>query len=150
MIDAGLPLVQCLDILGTQHDNATFKKIINMVKADVESGSTFSDALAKHPAAFDRLYTNLVAAGEVGGILDTILNRLAAYMEKAEILKRKVKGAMVYPISVSVVAVGVVVLMLLKVIPVFEKMFKDFGGSPRTRVITTIIPTLMSRMAQSR
>jgi type IV pilus assembly protein PilC len=129
MIDAGLPLVQCLEILGSQEPNATFKKILGMVKADVESGSTFSDALAKHPGTFDRLYTNLVAAGEVGGILDTILNRLAAYMEKAEALKRKVKGAMVYPISVVVVAVGVVVLMLLKVIPVFEKMFTDFGGT---------------------
>jgi type IV pilus assembly protein PilC len=129
MIDAGLPLVQCLEILASQEPNATFKKILGMVKADVESGSTFSDALAKHPGTFDRLYTNLVAAGEVGGILDTILNRLAAYMEKAEALKRKVKGAMVYPISVVVVAVGVVVLMLLKVIPVFEKMFTDFGGT---------------------
>jgi type IV pilus assembly protein PilC len=139
MIDAGLPLVQCLEILGAQQTNATFKKITQTVKADVESGSTFSDALGKHPAAFDRLYVNLVAAGEVGGILDTILNRLAAYMEKAEALKRKVKGAMVYPISVTVVAVGVVVLMLLKVIPVFEKMFRDFGGTlpgPTQMVIT--------------
>jgi type IV pilus assembly protein PilC len=129
MIDAGLPLVQCLEILGGQQENKTFKKIILETKADVESGSTFSDALRKHPAAFDRLYVNLVAAGEVGGILDTILNRLAAYMEKAEALKRKVKSAMVYPASVVVIAVGVVVLMLLKVIPVFEKMFADFGGT---------------------
>jgi type IV pilus assembly protein PilC len=129
MIDAGLPLVQCLEILGSQQENKTFKRIIFDVKQDVESGSTFSDALRKQPAAFDRLYVNLVAAGEVGGILDTILNRLAAYMEKAEALKRKVKGAMVYPISVVVIAVGVVVLMLLKVIPVFEKMFADFGGT---------------------
>jgi type IV pilus assembly protein PilC len=129
MIDAGLPLVQCLDILGSQQENKAFKKIIMTVKSDVESGSTFSDALAKHPAAFDRLFVNLVAAGEVGGILDTILHRLATYMEKAEALKRKVKSAMVYPTSVVVVAVGVVVLMLLKVIPVFEKMFMDFGGT---------------------
>jgi type IV pilus assembly protein PilC len=129
MIDAGLPLVQCLDILGTQSENKTFKKIILETKADVESGATFSDALRKHPMAFDRLYVNLVAAGEVGGILDTILNRLAAYMEKAEALKRKVKSAMVYPASVVVIAVGVVVLMLMKVIPVFEKMFADFGGT---------------------
>jgi type IV pilus assembly protein PilC len=129
MIDAGLPLVQCLEILGSQAEGKLFKKIILDTKADVESGATFSDALRKHPAAFDRLYVNLVAAGEVGGILDTILNRLAAYMEKAEALKRKVKGAMVYPMSVVVIAVGVVVLMLLKVIPVFEKMFADFGGS---------------------
>jgi type IV pilus assembly protein PilC len=129
MIDAGLPLVQCLEILGTQQEGKTFKKIILETKADVESGATFSDALRKHPAAFDRLYVNLVAAGEVGGILDTILNRLAAYMEKAEALKRKVKSAMVYPTSVVVIAVGVVVLMLMKVIPVFEKMFADFGGT---------------------
>jgi type IV pilus assembly protein PilC len=129
MIDAGLPLVQCLEILGGQQDHKTFKRVILEVKADVESGSTFSDALKKQPKAFDRLYVNLVAAGEVGGILDTILNRLANYMEKAEALKRKVRGAMVYPASVVTIAVGVVVLMLLKVIPVFEKMFADFGGT---------------------
>jgi type IV pilus assembly protein PilC len=129
MIDAGLPLVQCLDILAGQQPNATFKKVLVTVKADVESGSTFSDALSKHPRTFDRLYTSLVSAGEVGGILDTILNRLAVYMEKAEALKRKVKSAMVYPISVLVVAVLVVVVMLLKVIPVFEQMFQDFGGA---------------------
>ena len=111
MIDAGLPLVQCLDILGSQQENKTSKKIIMTVKSDVESGSTFSDALAKHPAAFDRLFVNLVAAGEVGGILDTILHRLATYMEKAEALKRKVKSAMVYPTSVIVVAVGFGVLL---------------------------------------
>ncbi len=129
MIDAGLPLVQCLDILGNSGENKTFKKVILDVKSGVESGATFSEALARHPKVFDRLYTNLVAAGEVGGILDTILNRLAAYMEKAEKLKRQVKAAMVYPISVTVIAVGIVILMLLKVIPVFEKMFKDFGGA---------------------
>jgi type IV pilus assembly protein PilC len=128
MIDAGLPLVQCLEILGSQQENKAFKKIITGVKGEVESGSTFSDALAKHPKAFDRLYVNLVAAGEVGGILDTILNRLAAYLEKLDALKRKVQSAMVYPVTVLVVAVGVVVLMLMKVIPVFEKMFADFGG----------------------
>ncbi len=128
MIDAGLPLVQCLDILGSSSDHKTFKKIILDVKAGVESGGTFSEALNRHPKTFDRLYTNLVAAGEVGGILDTILNRLAAYMEKAAVLKRKVKSAMVYPISVSVIAAVIVVVMLVKVIPVFEKMFSDFGG----------------------
>jgi type IV pilus assembly protein PilC len=151
MIDAGLPLVQCLEILGGQEPNATFKKTLTMVKADVESGSTFSDALAKHPNTFDRLYTNLVAAGEVGGILDTILNRLAAYMEKAEALKRKVKGAMVYPISVIVVAVGVVVLMLLKVIPVFEKMFTDFGGTlpTPTRMVIDASHTLQAYFVHS-
>jgi type IV pilus assembly protein PilC len=128
MIDAGLPLVQCLDILGSQQSNATFRVIIKEIKSDVEQGSTFADALRKHPKPFDALYTNLVAAGEVGGILDTILNRLAVYLEKADALRRKVKGAMVYPTTVLVVAVGVVVLMLVKIIPTFERMFKDFGG----------------------
>ena len=129
MIDAGLPLVQCLDILGTQQESASFKKIILQIKGDVEAGSTFSDALGKHPKVFDRLYVNLVAAGEVGGILDTILSRLAAYLEKNDKLRRKVKGAMTYPAAVTVIATLVVVVMLTKVIPVFEKMFKDFGGT---------------------
>jgi type IV pilus assembly protein PilC len=128
MIDAGLPLVQCLDILGEQQPNKTFKKIIRDVKADVEQGSTFADALRKHPKPFDDLFVNLVQAGEIGGILDTILNRLAVYLEKADALARKVKGAMVYPSTVMVVAIAVVVLMLTKVIPTFEKMFADFGG----------------------
>ncbi len=128
MIDAGLPLVQCLKILGDQQENKTFKKIIEGVRSDVEQGSTFADALGKHPKPFDALYCNLVAAGEVGGILDTILNRLAVYLEKADALARKVKGAMVYPTTVLVVAIGVVVLLLVKVIPTFEKMFADFGG----------------------
>jgi type IV pilus assembly protein PilC len=128
MIDAGLPLVQCLEILGDQQPNITFKTAIRQVKADVEQGSTFADALRKHPKPFDALYVNLVAAGEVGGILDTILNRLAVYLEKADALARKVKGAMVYPSTVMVVAVAVVVLMLVKIIPTFEQMFADFGG----------------------
>jgi type IV pilus assembly protein PilC len=138
MIDAGLPLVQCLEILGSQQENTTFKKKILEIKHEVEGGSTFSDALSKHPKLFDDLYVNLVAAGEVGGILDTILNRLAKYMEKAAALRRKVKGAMVYPISVTVIAALVVVVMLVKVIPVFEKMFADFGGAlpgPTQKVI---------------
>ncbi len=128
MIDAGLPLVQCLDILGEQQPNKTFKGIIRDVKSDVEQGSTFADALRKHPKPFDDLFVNLVQAGEIGGILDTILNRLAVYLEKADALAKKVKGAMVYPSTVMVVAIGVVVLMLTKVIPTFEKMFEDFGG----------------------
>jgi type IV pilus assembly protein PilC len=128
MIDAGLPLVQCLEILGEQQPNKTFKTIIREVKSDVEQGSTFADALRKHPKPFDDLFTNLVQAGEIGGILDTILNRLAVYLEKADALARKVKGAMVYPTTVMVIAIGVVVLMLTKVIPTFEKMFADFGG----------------------
>jgi type IV pilus assembly protein PilC len=128
MIDAGLPLVQCLQILGDQQGNRTFKEIIREVKSDVEQGSTFADGLAKHPKPFDALYTNLVAAGEIGGILDTILTRLAVYLEKADALRRKVRGAMVYPTTVLIVAIGVVVLLLTKVIPTFEKMFADFGG----------------------
>ncbi len=129
MIDAGLPLVQCLQILGDQNENPTFKGVIREVKSDVEQGSTFADALRKHRKPFDELYVNLVQAGEIGGILDTILNRLSAYLEKADALARKVKGAMVYPATVLVVAIVVVVLMLVKIIPVFEKMFADFGGT---------------------
>jgi type IV pilus assembly protein PilC len=127
MIDAGLPLVQCLEILGSQTDNAAFRDVIFAIKAKVESGSTFADALADHPKVFDELYVQLCAAGEVGGILDTILNRLAAYREKAEKLKRKVKSALTYPIIVLCVAIGVTALLLLKVTPVFAKMFADFG-----------------------
>jgi type IV pilus assembly protein PilC len=140
MIDAGLPLVQCLKILGDQQENSTFKKIIEEVRNDVEQGSTFADALSKHPKPFDTLFCNLVAAGEVGGILDTILNRLATYLEKADALARKVKGAMVYPTTVLVVAIGVVVLLLVKVIPTFEKMFADFGGElpGPTQVVVSI------------
>ena len=129
MIDAGLPLVQCLDILGTQLDNLAFREVLQKVKAKVESGSTLADALGDHPKVFDTLYVQLVAAGEIGGILDTILNRLAQYIEKNEKLKSKVKGAMVYPSIVLVVAVGVTVVLLLFVTPTFEKMFKDFGGA---------------------
>ncbi len=129
MIDAGLPLVQCLEILGDQNSNPTFKEIIRQVRSDVEQGSTFADALRKHPKPFDELYVNLVQAGEIGGILDTILNRLAVYLEKADALRRKVKGAMVYPVTVLVVAIAVVVLLLVKVIPTFEQMFADFGGA---------------------
>jgi len=127
MIDAGLPLVQCLDILGSQMDNRRFRKVVFAIKSKVESGSTFADSLKDHPKIFDELFVQLCAAGEVGGILDTILNRLAVYREKAEKLKRKVKGAMVYPVIVITVAVGVTALLLLKVTPVFAKMFQDFG-----------------------
>lgn len=129
MIDAGLPLVQCLDILGSQMDNPAFKKVIFQIKAKVEQGSTFADALKEHPKVFDELFVQLCAAGEVGGILDTILNRLATYREKAEKLKRKVKGAMIYPVIVICVAIGVTALLLLKVTPVFAKMFGDFGSA---------------------
>ena len=128
MIDSGLPLVQCLDILSGQQENKTFKEILVNVKESVESGSTFADALGKHPKAFDQLYVNLVAAGEVGGILDTILGRLAAYIEKAMKLKKQVKGAMVYPLTIMSIAVVVVGVILVFVIPTFAKMFADFGG----------------------
>jgi type IV pilus assembly protein PilC len=129
MIDAGLPLVQCLDILGSQMDNPAFRKVLFAIKAKVEQGSTFADALKDHPKVFDELFVQLCAAGEVGGILDTILNRLATYREKAEKLKRKVKGAMIYPVIVICVAIGVTALLLLKVTPVFAKMFADFGSA---------------------
>jgi len=128
MIDAGLPLVQCLDILGSQADRHGVQKVIFAVKADVESGSTLADALRKHPKVFDDLYVNLVSAGEIGGILDTILNRLAAYMEKNQKLARQVKGAMIYPAGVLCITIASVVVLLGWVMPVFEKMFKDFGG----------------------
>jgi type IV pilus assembly protein PilC len=129
MIDAGLPLVQALDILGTQADNPEFKKVLLQVKGRVEAGSTFADALAEHPKVFDELFIQLTRAGEIGGILDTILQRLGAYIEKNEKLARRVKGAMVYPAVVLVIAVGVLVVLLAFVTPTFEKMFKDFGGS---------------------
>jgi len=128
MIDAGLPLVQCLQILGDQQENPTFREIIQQVRTDVEQGSTFADALRKHPKPFDSLFVNLVSAGEIGGILDTIMNRLTVFLEKADALARKVKGAMVYPATVLTVAVGVMVLMLVKIIPTFAQMFNDFGG----------------------
>jgi len=128
MINAGLPLIQCLDLLAQQEQNQAFKKIIKGIKEDVESGSSLTDALRKYPEVFDELFVNLVAAGEAGGILDVILGRLSNYMEKAMKLKAKVKGAMTYPISVLVISVGVVALLLIKVIPVFEKMFQGMGG----------------------
>lgn len=129
MIDAGLPLVQCLDILSRQQENPTFKKVLTEVKESVESGSTFADSLKKHPAVFDELYVNLVAAGEVGGILDTILNRLAAYIEKSLKLKKQVKSAMTYPATIIGIAVVVISVILIFVIPAFEKMFADFGSA---------------------
>lgn len=128
MIDAGLPLVQCLDILYTQQQNVWFKKVLGQVKADVESGKTFADALGRHPAVFDPLFVNLVAAGETGGILDTIMTRLATQIEKSAKLLKQIKGALFYPTAVITVAIAAVAVLLLFVIPVFEKMFQDFGG----------------------
>ncbi|HWR67778.1 MAG TPA: type II secretion system F family protein [Desulfomonilia bacterium] len=129
MINAGLPLVQCLDILSSQQPNPTFKKVLAQIKQDVEGGSTFADALGKHPKVFDNLYVNLVAAGEIGGVLDTVLNRLAVYMEKNESLKNKIKSAMTYPIIVLSVAFGVVAILMIFVIPTFSDMFKQFGSA---------------------
>jgi type IV pilus assembly protein PilC len=129
MIDAGLPLVQALDILSTQVENKFLGKTLAAIKSDVEAGSTYADALRKHPKAFSELYANMVAAGESGGILDTILNRLAAYIEKSMKLKKKVKGAMVYPIVVSSIAVLVIAIIMIFVVPTFSKMFAQLGGS---------------------
>jgi type IV pilus assembly protein PilC len=128
MIDAGLPLVQALEILSTQVENKNFGRTIAQIKADVESGSTYADGLKKHPRVFSELYVNMVAAGEAGGILDTILNRLAAYIEKAMKLKKKVKGAMVYPVVVTTVAVLVIAVIMIFVVPTFAKMFAQLGG----------------------
>ena len=129
MIDAGLPLVQALDILSTQVENKTLARVLGEIKENVEAGSTYADALKKHPRVFSELYANMVAAGEAGGILDTILNRLAAYIEKAMKLKKKVKGAMVYPIVVSTVAVAAIAIIMIFVVPTFEKMFAQLGGT---------------------
>ena len=128
MIDAGLPLVQCLEILAGQQSNAEMKRVLNAVKSKVEGGATFADSLREHPKVFDTLYSSLVAAGEVAGILDTILNRLAAHIEKSSKLKKMVKGALTYPVIVLFGAFGIVAGMLLFIIPTFEKMFSDMGG----------------------
>ncbi len=127
MIDAGLPLVQCLDILSSQTDNKTFAKAIRDVKEQVEAGGTFAASLKRHPKIFSDLYSNMVAAGEVGGILDTILNRLASYMEKIVKLKSKIKGAMIYPACIIAAAVLVTGILLVYVIPVFAELFHSFG-----------------------
>ena len=129
MIDAGLPLVQGLTILAEQADNRTFRHILKQVTKDVEGGSTLAEALKKHPKVFDDLFTNLVAAGEVGGILDTIFQRLAAYIEKAQKLKSRIKGAMTYPAVVVCIAVIVIAVILIFVIPVFEQLFSSAGSS---------------------
>ncbi|MFO8239938.1 MAG: type II secretion system F family protein [Dissulfuribacterales bacterium] len=129
MIDAGLPLIQGLEILAGQQENKTFKKVLMDTKSDVESGSSFADALKKHPKQFDRLFCNMIAAGEMGGMLDDVLKRLADYMEKALRLKKKVKGALTYPTIVLAISALVIGVILIFVIPVFEKMFSDLGGA---------------------
>jgi type IV pilus assembly protein PilC len=128
MIDAGLPIVQCLDMLGSQSENRRFGAILTGVKTEVEQGKSLSDAMATYPRVFDELFRNLVAAGEAGGILDIIFRRLATYMEKAAKLRRQVRGALVYPLSIIAVGVLVMIIMMTKVLPVFEKMFKDLGA----------------------
>ena len=146
MIDAGLPLVQCLDILGGQTENQSLAKIITQVRSDVESGSTFSDALKKHPKAFDNLYVNMVAAGEAGGILDTILQRLAAYMEKFAKIKKQIKSAMIYPSVILFVAVSVVALLMVVVVPMLGAMFAESGQllPLPTRIVISISNFLKS------
>ncbi len=140
MIDAGLPLVQSLEILSSQQDHKVFKNILRQIREDVEGGSTFAGALKKHPGTFNDLYTNLVVAGEEGGILDNILTRLANYIEKAEALKKKVKSALVYPSVIVGVAIIVVMILMIFVIPVFETMFKSAGQQlPLPTLIVLVI-----------
>ena len=140
MIDAGLPLVQCLEILGSQQENKTFAKILQQTRMDVEGGASLADAMRKHPKAFDDLFTNMIAAGEAGGILDTILKRLATYIEKAVKLKAQVKGAMVYPVAVLSIAGLVIFIILWKVIPTFQSMFEGLGAQLPlpTRIVITL------------
>jgi len=147
MIDAGLPIIQCLDILQSQQDNKTFKVMLKKIKEMVESGSTLAEALKKYPEQYDDLFVNMIAAGEAGGILDTILQRLSAYMEKAAKLKSQVKGAMVYPIVTLIIAAIVLIVILVFVIPVFQEMFKDFGGE---LPIPTQIVVNMSEFVKSK
>jgi type IV pilus assembly protein PilC len=142
MIDAGLPIVQCLDILCNQTDNKAFAVVLRDVKANVEQGATFSDSLRRHPKIFDALYVNLVQAGEVGGILDTILNRLAVYNEKAIKLRRQVRGAMVYPSAVLIIFVCVLGILLGWVIPSFKTIFKDLGSADDLPWLTQLVITL--------
>jgi type IV pilus assembly protein PilC len=142
MIDAGLPLVQCLDILSAQGENPAFNKILKDIKNYVEQGGTFSEGLRRHPKVFDDLFTNLVNAGEIGGILDTILARLAVYIEKRVKLKQQVKSALVYPTSIMVIAFGVIAIMLTWVIPSFQEMFEELGSADSLPSLTKFIISL--------
>ncbi len=128
MLDAGLPLVQCLEILGEQEEDRTFRETIQQVRTDVESGAALADAMAKHPKAFNNLYVSMIQAGEAGGILDIILQRLAQYIEKVVRLQSQVKSALIYPVSILLIAAGVVYIILWKVIPVFSQLFAGLGG----------------------
>src|SRR5450631_3387358 len=148
MIDAGLPLVQCLDILGTQEEDKHFAAVILQTRTDVESGASLADAMRKHPKTFDALFTNMIAAGEAGGILDTILKRLATYIEKAVKLAGQVKSAMIYPIAVIVIAGGVVGVILWKVIPTFASLFSGLGAElpMPTRIVIWMSDSLVQYM----
>src|SRR5499427_9461841 len=145
MIDAGLPLVQCLDILGNQEEDKNFAAVILQTRSDVESGASLADAMRKHPKTFDPLFTNMIAAGEAGGILDTILKRLATYIEKAVKLAGQVKSAMIYPVAVIVIAGGVVGVILWKVIPTFAALFSGLGADLPlpTRVVIAMSDNLV-------
>jgi type IV pilus assembly protein PilC len=145
MIDAGLPLVQCLDILSGQQPNKKFGAVLKEVQNSVEGGASFSEALKRHPRVFDELFVNLVAAGETGGILDSIMTRLSVYLEKRQKLIRQVRGAMVYPSIVIVIAGGVMTVLLTFVIPAFENMFKDFGGGKEALPAITRFIIALSR-----
>jgi len=147
MIDAGLPIIQCMDILQSQQENPTLKKMLKEIKESVEGGATLADSLKRYPNQFDNLFVNMVAAGEAGGILDVILKRLSGYMEKAASLKRKVKGAMVYPAITISVAIIVVAIILVFVIPVFQEMFADFGSALPA---PTLIVIAMSEFVKSK
>lgn len=129
MIDAGLPLVQCLQILARQQSNATFKTVLLAIQNDVETGTTLADSMRKHPKIFDNLYSNMIEAGELGGILDTILSRLATFKEKAMALQKRIKGAMTYPGICLVISLLILAVILIFVVPVFDKMFADFGSA---------------------
>lgn len=146
MIDAGLPLVQSLDILSNQQDNPTFKKVLREIQKDVESGTTFADSMRKHPKVFDNLFTNMIEAGETGGILDTILSRLALFMEKTMALKKKIRGAMTYPLICLAISILILAVILIFVIPVFDEMFTSFGSA---LPVPTQIVINMSEFAKS-
>ena len=149
MINAGLPLIQCLEILSTQSENPVLKKSVGEIKAQVEGGATFSDSLRKHPKIFDDLYVNMVHAGEVGGLLDTIMSRLSRHIEKAMKLKGQIKSAMVYPSAIIGIAVIVITVLMVWVIPVFDKMFKEMSGGKMALPAPTQLVIDMSNFVQS-
>jgi type IV pilus assembly protein PilC len=146
MINSGLPLVQSLTILAEQTENKNFQKVITPVLNDIQAGQTLADAMRKHPKVFTELYVNMVAAGEAGGILDTILNRLATFLEKNDALVRKIKGAMTYPAVMLFVVIGATTILLWKVVPVFATIFMDAGLAlpAPTRVVLAISAFLQS------